>query len=165
MKKLLLNIDDFIYWADLSKNIKEKQLNPHIIDAQVRFVEGSICSSLYDEVYDQFLNDSLTSQNEVLFKDYIIPLLVFASYVNYLVSAGKRSTESGMIKLVGDNLEHITRDELKELVSENKEKRSFYQNRVSDFLKNNTDTYPLFKDCCKTQKSGFGITSITNHNK
>ena len=160
MKQLLLNKDDFTYWVDLSQNIKEEQLNPHILDAQLRTLKGTMCSSLYDEVYTEFLADTLTSENQTLLDDYIIPLLVFASYVNYLTTAGKRSTATGMVKVVGDNTEQITRDELKDIISENKEKKSYYQNALSDFLDNNTDTYPLYEDCCKKQKAGFNITSI-----
>lgn len=160
MRKLLLNKDDFTYWVDLSKSIEEKQLNPHILDAQMRVVKGTMCPSLYDEVYTQFLDETLTSENQTLLDEYVIPLLVFASYVNYLTTAGKRSTASGMVKLVGDNAEQITREELKDIIAENKEKRSYYQNALTDFLTNNTDTYPLFKDCCNTQKAGFNITSI-----
>jgi len=160
MQKLLLNKDDFTYWVDLSQNIEEKQLNPHILDAQIRVVKGTMCSSLYDEVYTQFLDDTLTAENQTLLNDYVNPLLVFASYVNYLTTAGKRSTATGMVKVVGDNLEQITRDELKDIITENKEKKSYYQNALSDFLYNNKDVYPLYEDCCKTQKAGFNITSI-----
>jgi len=160
MRKLLLNKDDFTYWVDLSQNIEEKQLNPHILDAQMRVLKGTMCTSLYNEVYSQFLEETLTIDNEILLEDYAKPLLVFASYVNYLTTAGKRSTATGMVKVIGDNTEQITREELKDLISENKEKRAYYQNALSEFLDNNKDVYPLFKDCCKTQKAGINITGI-----
>jgi len=160
MNKLLLNKDDFIYWVDLSPNIKEEQLNPSILDAQVRLLKGTMCASLYNEVYSQFLSDTLTAENQTLLDEYVKPFLIFASYVNYLTTAGKRSTVSGIVKLVGDNLEQVTRDELKDIISENKYKSDSYQNSLTDFLENNKDIYPLFLDCCKTQKSGFNITSI-----
>ena len=163
MRKLLINKDDFIYWVDLSQNIKEGQLNPCILDAQIRVVKGTMCASVYEEVYNQFINDTLTAENNTLLEDYVKPLLVFASYVNYLTTAGKRSTASGMVKLVGDNAEQITREELKDIISENKEKRAYYQNSLSNFLKDNTDIYPLFLDCCKTQKAAFNITSIKKY--
>ena len=95
MNKLLINKDDFTYLVDLSKNVTEKQLNPCILDAQIRLLKGTICSSLYDEIYTQFLDDSLTADNQNLLDNYIIPFLVFASYSNYLVMAGKRSTATG----------------------------------------------------------------------
>jgi len=164
MRQLFLNKDDFIYWVDLSKNIKEEQLNPHILDAQMRVLKGTMCGTLYNEVYTQFLDDTLTPENKILLDDYMTPLLVFASYVNYLTTAGKRSTVTGMVKIVGDNTEQITREELKDIIAENKEKRAYYQNALSDFLSNNTDDYPLFLDCCNTQKSGINITSISKKN-
>ena len=162
MRQLLISKDDFVYWVDLSKQIDQEQLNPHILDAQVRVLKGTMCSNLYEEVYSEFLADSLTVDNKLLFDDYVKPFLVFASYVNYLSTAGKRSTDTGIVKLVGTNTEQISREELKDMISENKEKRAYYQNALSDFLECNTDIYPLFKDCCKTQKAGFNITAISN---
>jgi len=160
MNKLLINKDDFTYWVDLSKNIEEKQLNPSILDAQIRVVKGTMCASVYNEVYNQYLNDNLTVYNKLLLDDYVTPLLVFASYVNYLTTAGKRSTSTGIVKLIGDNTEQVTREELKDIIAENKEKRDYYQNALSNFLECNTDVYPLFLDCCNTQKSGFNFSSI-----
>ena len=163
MRTLLINKDDFTYWVDLSKNIEEAQLNPSILDAQVRVLKGTMCASVYNEVYDQFIANTLTSENQTLLDDYVTPLLVFASYVNYLTTAGKRSTSTGIVKVGGDNLEQVTREELKDIISENKEKRDYYQNSLSNFLESNTDIYPLFLDCCKTQKAGFNITSIKKY--
>jgi len=160
MNKLLINKDDFTYWVDLSKNIEEKQLNPSILDAQIRVVKGTMCASVYNEVYNQYLNDNLTIDNKILLDDYVAPLLVFASYVNYLTTAGKRSTSTGIVKLIGDNTEQVTREELKDIIAENKEKRDYYQNALSNFLECNTDVYPLFLDCCNTQKAGFNFSSI-----
>ena len=162
MRQLLINKDTFTYWVDLSKQIEPEQLYPHILDAQVRTVKGTMCNNLYEEVYTQFLADTLTVENQTLLEDYVTPLLVFASYVNYLTTAGKRSTNTGMVKVVGTNAEQLTRDELKDIISENKEKRAYYQNALSDFLENNTDDYPLYLDCCKTQKAGFNITAISS---
>lgn len=160
MNKLLINIDDFTYWVDISQNIEEKQLNPSILDAQVRVLKGTMCASVYNDVYTQFLDDTLTADNQILLDDYMKPLLVFASYVNYLTTAGKRSTASGIVKLTEDNTEQVTREELKDIISENKEKRDYYQNALSNFLECNTDIYPLFLDCCNTQKAGFNFSSI-----
>jgi hypothetical protein len=160
MRKLLINKDDFTYWVDLSQNITEKVLNPSILDAQMRVLKGTMCASVYDEVYTQFLDDSLTTENQTLLDDYVIPLLVFSSYVNYLTTAGKRSTNIGIVKVIGDNTEQVTREELKDIISENKEKRDYYQNNLSNFLECNTDVYPLFLDCCNTQKAGFNFSSI-----
>jgi len=160
MRKLLINLDDFTYWVDISKNIEEKQLNPAILDAQIRVLKGTMCASVYEEVYTQFLDDTLTAENQTLLSDYVTPLLVFASYVNYLTTAGKRSTSTGIIKLIGDNTEQVTREELKDIIAENEAKSNFYQNNLTNFLECNTDIYPLFLDCCNTQKAGFNFSSI-----
>ena len=160
MNKLLINRDDFTYLVDLSKNVTEKQLNPCILDAQIRVLKGTMCASLYDEVYTQFLSDTLTAENQTLLEDYIKPLLVFASYSNYLVMAGKRSTATGIVKVVGDNLEQVTREELKDIKTAIEHSQDTYQNNLSNFLECNTDVYPLFLDCCKTQKAGFNFSAI-----
>ena len=161
MRQLLITKDDFTYWVDLSKQIEQEQLNPHILDAQMRMLKGTICPSLYEEIYSEFLSDTLTSDNQNLFDEYITPFLVFASYGNYLTSAGKRSTNTGIVKVVGTNTEQVTREELKDLIADNDGKINSYQNALSSFLQSNTDIYPLFLDCCKTQKAGFNITSIS----
>jgi len=163
MKKLLINKDDFTYLVDLSKNITEKVLNPCILDAQIRVLKGTMCASVYNEVYNQFIDDTLTSDNQILLDDYITPLLVFASYSNYLVMAGKRSTATGIVKIVGDNTEQVTREELKDIKSSIEQSQDTYQNALSNFLECNTDIYPLFLDCRKTQKAGFNISSIKKH--
>ena len=160
MDCLLINKDDFCNWVDLSRNIKQERLFPHIIDAQIRIVAPAICQSVYEEVLEQFESHTLTPENQSLLKDYIVPLEVFASYVNYLSAAGKVSTATGMVKIIGDNKEQVTREELKDLIEDNKNKRLYYENRVVNYLKCNKETYPLYSNCCKPKKTGFSITGI-----
>jgi hypothetical protein len=160
MDSLLINKDDFINWTELSPNINKDKLNPLIIDAQIRLVAPAICDSVYQEILSEFDSDTLTPDNETLLEDYIKPFLVMASYVNYLVTAGKYSTKTGMVKIVGDGKEQITREELKDIIKDYKSKRDFYKNRVINFLECNTDVYPLFKNCCHPKKSNFSITAI-----
>lgn len=165
MDSLLINKDDFINWTELSPNINKDKLNPHILDAQIRLVSPSVCDALYQEILTQFDNDSLTVLNETLLEDYIKPFLVMASYVNYLTTAGKVSTPTGMVKVIGDSTDQITRDELKDILKDYKAKRDFYQNRVINFLECNTTDYPLFNNCCKPKKSNFSITTVESRKR
>lgn len=160
MDNLLINKDDFINWTELSPNINKDKLNPLILDAQIRLVAPAICDSVYQEVLDQFDNETLTPENKTLLEDYIKPFLVMASYVNYLITAGKYSTKTGIVKIVGDDKEQVTREELKDITSDYKSKRDFYKNRCISFLECNTDDYPLFNNCCKPKKMNFSITKI-----
>jgi len=59
MDNLLINKDDFINWTELSPNINKDKLNPLILDAQIRLVAPAICDSVYQEVLDQFDNETL----------------------------------------------------------------------------------------------------------
>ena len=89
-----------------------------------------------------------------------------ASYVNYLTTAGKVSTPTGMVKGNQVILESkITREELKDILKDYKAKRDFYQNRVINFLECNTTDYPLFNNCCKPKKSNFSITTVESRKR
>lgn len=162
MDSLLINLDDFIFWTDLSKNIEEDRVKPHILDSQIRLLASSMCNPLYDEVLEQFDNDSLTADNATLLKDYVKPFLVFASYQGVLLQSGKISTPTGMVKIIGDDKEQVTREELNDLMTSNQSKSDFYQNRMISFLSCNLDKYPLFSSCCKVEKAKFNFSSITS---
>lgn len=158
---LLINQQDFEGYADISSNIDSKYLEPHIRAAQETTIKSILCSDFYDEILDQYENDSLTTENETILP-YIQKCLIFYAYEGYLLYSQIRSTPHGMVQKRSDESDQISEKRLGELLNNAREKAKFYEGELREFLEDNEDNYPTWRDddcnCSNEGFSGFWIT-------
>lgn len=85
---LLINTDDILFYTNASPNIDSYKVNPHILNAQLMYLEGILGSDLYDKLLDLVdtneIEDVANVNYKTLLTDYIAPYLVMRTMELYV---------------------------------------------------------------------------------
>ena len=162
MKPTLTKQSDFEYQVGLSQQVPWKKLNGTIWKVEILTLAHVICKPLYDELISQSEGDSLTAENQTLVTDYIVPYVVEASYADYLKGANSHSTISGMRFIQGDNTGDTDNKKVSDLIKVHEYNAEGFKGMLVAFLDANSDTYPLYKECCNDsmRKPSFMFGSV-----
>lgn len=163
-RTLFISQEDFKDRVDLSDNVLSKYILPNIASVQDRYIKKILCKDFYDELIEQVDADTLTSANETLVDDYIKPAMVFRAYARYIATANIYNTASGFRKFREDNSDIAENSDMTALLSQAESDAMYYEKELYDYLENNEDDYPTYRDNCKCSKTkglaNFKITAI-----
>jgi hypothetical protein len=163
-RTLFISQEDFKDRVDLSDNVLSKYIIPNIASVQDRYIKKILCKDFYDELIVQIDNSSLTTANDTLVEDYIKPAMVFRSYARYLATANIFSTPSGFRKFREDNSDSAEAADMSAFLNQANSDATFYERELFEYLENNLDDYPTYRDECKCSNikalSNFKITAI-----
>lgn len=155
-RTLLISQDDFINRVNLSDEVFERYITPHISVVQDRYIKHTICEKLYNELIEEIDSGYVSEANQTLWDDYIKPYHVYQTYARYLINANAKSTPAGMIRNTGENYEHLSKEALYNLIKQAEEDALGYKHDLIQFLESNTATYILY-DCCNYDKDLFSF--------
>lgn len=162
-RTLFISQQDFKDRVDLSDNVLSKYIVPNIALVQDRYIKKVLCKTFYDELISEIDAGTLTVVNDTLVDDYIKPAMVYRSYARYLATSNVFSTPSGFRKLREDNSDVAEVADMQALMNQANSDAAYYERELIDYLENNEDDYPTFRDNCKCStksNSGFKITGI-----
>ena len=144
----ILSIDDFTSRQDLSKTIKQTDLQQYFGITQERYATKMLCQKTYEELIDQLSQGGeayLTPEYQALLpflKDY----LVYKTMARYYANANYKSTTAG-IRAHTDTISVApTVDAMKALIDQAKQDAEYYRDQLQNFLIKNQDDYPLWKE-------------------
>lgn len=147
----------------LSLNTDDKKYKAALDEAQDDLTE-ILGAQFYNEIEDQYINNTLTTDNDALYDDYIKKYLAWQTYLNYIGFANNDSTPTGIRKFNDENSELLTGVEMYALEKKINGKVQKYKGKMINFLRLSQEIdstkYPLYHHKCKEEFS-FGITSIT----
>jgi hypothetical protein len=157
-RTLFISQQDFKDKVDLSENVLSKYIIPNIASVQDRYIKKILCKSFYDELIDELDGGNVTTANQTLIDDYIKAAMVYRSYARYLASANVFNTPAGFRKFREDNSEGAEAADMAALMNQANSDANYYERELFDFLNNNLDDYPTYRDECQCGK----LKSITN---
>lgn len=157
-RTLFISQQDFKDKVNLSDNVLSKYIIPSIALVQDRYIRKILCDDFYDELITQVDAGTLTSANETLIDDYIKPAMVYRAYARYVSTANVYSTASGLRKFVEQDSEAATASDLASIIKQAESDAVFYERELYEYLEDNEDNYPTYRDNCKCSK----VKSITN---
>lgn len=99
---------------------------------------------LYNEIVDQNNTSTLTTENQTLLDDYITPALAF--YVKYeiLDDMSVNTTDKGLQVPESDFSRAANSSERGDMKSKSKKHADTFADKMTRFLKENSDDYPLY---------------------
>ena len=126
----------------LGGNIDIDLYIPCIADAQrIRF-EEILGETLYNKICLDFENDDLENEYLTLYEGYIVPFIIAAAAVEYLLIGAYKVNNNGIFKAQPDNSVAIDKTEVDYLVNNMRLKSEMYQDRMLRWLyKNNLPEY------------------------
>ena len=170
---LLINAADIRAVRDLSLQIKDQKINPIISDAQISDLRPLLGDALYYDVLKKFdaggthiYNDLIDGAeyvvNDITYVQYGLKRLVCElAYVRYMFDSSDISTPFGVMEKNFTDGQKTSRDRAKELSNMRKQTTNDYWLGIEHYLRNNTDTFTLFKCNNENRINTFKITHIT----
>jgi hypothetical protein len=118
----------------LGGNIDIDLYIPCIADAQRTRLEEILGETLYNKICLDFENDDLDGEYLTLYEGYIVPFLIAAAAVEYLLIGAYKVNNNGIFKAQPDNSIAIDKTEVDYLVNNMRLKSEMYRDRMFRWL-------------------------------
>lgn len=144
MKALLINREDLIKRTALSGNLDLDKIIHYIEIAQDLHIESLIGTQLLTKLKNDIISDSLSGLYETLVVDYIKPVLVQYTFLEFLPFAQYTLGNKGIFKHTSEasNLPSVEEiDKMKEVA---RDTAQHYAKRLNDYLEHNSELYPEY---------------------
>lgn len=130
----------------IPSNVDSKLITPAIKDCQNLYIHKILGSALFYEIASQISGNTVSVLNRTLINDYITPCLM--AYVLYEVAPmiNYQFTNKNIATKDSESSKPLTLDEIKFIMDRLLNKAEWYGERVINFLKENYEDYPLYKN-------------------
>ena len=118
----------------LGGNIDIDLYIPCIADAQRIRLEEILGETLYNKICVDFENDELIGDYNTLYDGYIVPFLIAAAAVEYLLIGAYKVNNNGIFKTQPENSVAVDKTEVDYLVNNMRLKSEMYQDRMVRWL-------------------------------
>lgn len=129
----------------LHYNVDDGYLKPLIDSVQNTFIRPILGSALFDEVLSEIQAGTVSALNETLIKQYLRDALKWEVCHKYTRIGTYKLRNKGAGKKDGDNFSPLSEGELVTAKSIFKDNADFYRKKLQLYLKENCDSYPLYK--------------------
>lgn len=166
----LISLAYFRDFNNVSDNIEEKDIKPHIFRAEqeLKFLIGK---SFYDELVSQYESadgtSGLSADNLSFYDPYLIQWLAKHAYVYLLKGNNYKVTRTGIRTFSEDNSAESTDKIIGEIIKEEKQQVEQYKGRMIAYLRGqqsaDSSKYPLYdtNTCADKFGTSFHITSVS----
>jgi hypothetical protein len=153
----LISVEDIRNVTSISNNITDDLLQPYIFLSEDFFVYPILGDALATELKNQITANTLTTLNNTLLTQFIIPLAAWGAWYNYIPFNTVKSTTAGEVEQAGDG---STNADLQKIAFKRASIKDFINHcskKLKDYLEDNKTSYPLYRStCCTTDNNNFG---------
>lgn len=143
----MIDINDIELLIPLARNLDSKRINSFA--DQVENVKG--LEFLGRELYSDILDNPDTPENTELI-DRFRPVLIYWTYINYIEQGQFFNTATGIAVKRSDASLPLSDTEMDRVINRNCKIARMYESELYNFMKENADDYPLWRDA--TQHTG-----------
>ena len=90
------------------------------------------------------IDDPANARWKSLLNDYVVPMLIWFSQVDYIPFASYQIRNGGVSKHVSENSESVSKEEIDYLVEKARTNAEWYSRRFIDYMSFNQTTYPEY---------------------
>lgn len=149
----------------LSLNVDEKKYSMVLKMAQ-EDLKSLLSKPFYDEIVEQYRANpqTLTSDNNTLYENYIKDYLAWQTYFYYLKFANVDVTPTGVREFIEENSSIASDVKMYSLEKNVRERAVYYKNEIINHLNfeqsQDSTKFPLWVNRC-TEQMSFAITAIS----
>ena len=136
-KALFVTRHDISVFTAANGNVDNDKLLPRILIAQDIHIQNYLGTDLYNKIQADIVGSSLVDPYLSLLNDYIKPMLLHWSMVEYLPYAGVNIANGGIYTKNPENSTALSKEHVDSLVERSRTTAQFYTNRFIDFMQNN----------------------------
>ena len=136
-KALFVTRHDISVFTAANGNVDNDKLLPRILIAQDIHIQNYLGTDLYNKIQADIVGSSLVDPYLSLLNDYIKPMLLHWSMVEYLPYAGVNIANGGIYTKNPENSTALTKEHVDSLIERSRTTAQFYTNRFIDYMQNN----------------------------
>ena len=162
-KALFVTRQDISIFTAANGNIDNDKLLPFINQAQDIHIQNYLGTDLYVKLQNDITADPQTLAGDylALVNDYIKPMLMHWSMVEYLPFAGVNIANGGIYTKNPENSTALTKEHVDSLIERARTTAEFYTNRFIDYMNFNQEKFPEYTsnsngDISPDYKADFG---------
>ena len=125
-------------------NVDNEFLLPYIKVAQKKYIETKLGTDLFVKLQNDITAGSLSGVYQNLVDDYIQDALVHWSFYEALPFLRYKVMNNNVVSKTAENSTPLTREEAQDLREEIRNTAEFYTERLIDYIKHNTASYPEY---------------------
>jgi hypothetical protein len=143
---LLITRNDIVKFTALNGNIDTDKFIQFIKIAQDIHIQQYLGTRLFRKIQDDIENSTLSGDYEDLVRDYIKPMLIHWSMVEYLPWASYSLSNKGVFKHNSENSDTVDKVDVDFLVEKSRSLAEHYTQRFIDYICNNSSTFPEYNE-------------------
>ena len=159
---LFINRTDLVKNTIINGNVDTDTFLQFVNLAQIQHLQIYLGTALYDQISNAILANTISADLDDLLKNYLQPMLIHFSMVDYLPFSSFTISQGGLQKHSSENAQQATKDEVDFLVQKHRNFAEFYTRRFIKMKKeyiikavnlNKLINYVLKKETVKKVKS------------
>jgi hypothetical protein len=145
---LFINRTDLVRNSIIDGNVDTDKFIQFVKIAQEIHIQNYLGTELYNKISTLItsgdIDEVANADYKTLLNDYIQPMLIWWSQVDYIPFASYQIRNGGIYKHSSETSEAVGKDEVDFLVNKAREKADFYTRRFIDFISFRNATYPEY---------------------
>tara|TARA_R110000803_G_scaffold50991_5_gene105643 strand:+ start:163 stop:672 length:510 start_codon:yes stop_codon:yes gene_type:complete len=144
---LFINRTDLVRNSILDGNVDTDKFIFFIKTAQEIHIQNYLSTKMYDALTAAIVAGIDLPANarwKTLLDDYVVPMLIWFTQVDYIPFASYQIRNGGMFKHRSENAETVSKEEVDYLVEKARTNAEWYSRRFIDFMSFNQTTYPEY---------------------
>lgn len=145
---LFINRTDLVRNSIIDGNVDTDKFIQFIKLAQQIHIQNYLGTELYNKISTLItsgdIDEAEYADYKTLLNDYIQPMLIWWSQVDYIPFASYQIRNGGIYKHSSETSEAVGKDEVDFLVNKAREKADFYTRRFIDYISFRNATYPEY---------------------
>ena len=128
----------------LGGNVDNEFILPYLKVAQKKYIETKLGTDLFVKLQNDISGSSLSGVYQTLVDDYIQDALVHWAVYECLPFLRVRVSNNGIGVKTSENLESMSQEDMHTLREEIRNTAEFYTERLVDYIRHNTSSYPEY---------------------
>tara|TARA_R100001594_G_scaffold32990_2_gene61300 strand:- start:1191 stop:1763 length:573 start_codon:yes stop_codon:yes gene_type:complete len=141
---LFISTDRLKKDSALGGSVDDNLLLPYILMAQDRYILPVLGTDLNNKLISDIQGSSLSGAYLTLLQTYIQPSLVNYSFATVLPFLRLRMVNNSIVTMSSEQGSSVSHEELKPLINASMDQAEFYRERLIDYIRNNTSSFPEY---------------------
>ena len=143
---LFINRTDLVRNSIIDGNVDSDKFLPFLKLAQEVHIQNYLGTQMYNSLTVAIPNIDLPANArwKTLLDDYVVPMMIWFSQVEYIPFASYQLRNGGMMKHRSENSDTVSKEEVDFLVEKARTNAEWYSRRFIDFMAFNQTTYPEY---------------------
>jgi len=147
-KALFITLNDLKRKSIISGNTDDDKLIQFVEVAQDLHIQNYLGGNLYDKLQNLILTDTLDDVANVNYKNlinqYVKPMLIWFSQMEYFPFCMFRVNNGGLSKHRGENDDFVDFGDIDRMTSKATARAEFYTTRFTDYICSNSSKFPEY---------------------